>query len=106
MCQTVAAREVEIPYYKGMGKQRGRGFGAFAHVIGRTPFLFLKKHVVPAARRISADMLGFAVSEIVDVVSGKQIFETAAKNVGRQTLRKQLGGGSGEWSASSCRSPL
>ena len=32
-------------------------------------------------------MLGFAVPEIVDVVSGKQNFKAAAKNVGRQTLK-------------------
>ena len=30
----VASREVEIPYYRGVGRQRGRGFGALAQVIG------------------------------------------------------------------------
>ena len=94
----VASREVELPYYKGVGRQRGRGFGALAQVIGRTTIPFLKKYVVPAARRI--DMLGFAVPEIADVVSGKQNFKAAAKNVGRQTLKKQLGGGSRKRSAS------
>ena len=84
----VASREVELPYYKGVGRQRGRGFGALAQVIGRTAIPFLKKYVVPAARRIGADMLGFAVPHIADVVSGKQNFKAAAKNVGRQTLKK------------------
>ena len=32
-------------------------------------------------------MLGVAVPEITDVVKGKQNFETAVKNVGRQTLK-------------------
>ena len=96
----VASREVELPYYKGVGRQRGRGFGALAQVIARTAIPFLKKYVVPAARRIGADMLGFAVPEIADVVSGKQNFKAAAKNVGRQTLKKQLGGGSRKRSAS------
>ena len=95
----VASREVELPSYKGVGRHRGRGFGALAQVNGRTAIPFSKKYV-PAARRIGADMLGFAVPEIADVVSGKQNFKAAAKNVGRQTLKKQLGGGSRKRSAS------
>ena len=80
----VALREVDFPHYKGVRRQRGRGFGALAQIIGRTAILFLKKYVVPAARRIGVDMLGFPVPEIADVVSGKQNFRAAAKNVGRQ----------------------
>ena len=52
------ASRVELPYYKGVGRQRGRGVGALAQVIGRTAIPFLKKYVVPAARRIGADKLG------------------------------------------------
>ena len=83
-----------------MGRQRGRGSGVLAQVNGRTAIPFLKKYVVPAARRIGADTLGFAVPEISDVASGEQNFKAAAKNVGRQTLKKQLGGGSRKWSTS------
>ena len=36
----VASREVEIPYYKGVGRQHGRGFGALEQVIGRAEFHF------------------------------------------------------------------
>ena len=43
---------------------------------------------------MGADLLEFAVLEVADVVSGKKKFKTAAKSVGRQTLRKQLGEGS------------
>ena len=75
----VASREIQLPYYKGVGRQLVRGFGALAQVIGRTAIPFLKNYVVPAARRIGADMLGFAVPEIADVVSGKQNFKAAAK---------------------------
>ena len=96
----VASRGVELPYYKGLGRQGGQGFGAPAQVIGRTAVPFLKKYVVPAARRIGADMLGFAVTEFIDVVSRNQNFKAAAKNVGRQTLKEQLGGGSRKRSAS------
>ena len=90
----VASRQVEIPYYRGVGRQRGRGFGALAQVIGRTAIPFLRKYIVPPAKRVGADLLEFAVPEIAEVVSGRKNFKTAAKNVGRQTLRKQLGSGS------------
>ena len=91
----VASRQVEIPYYRAVGRQKGRGFGALAQVIGRTAIPFLRKYVVPAAKRIGADMLEFAVPEIAEVVSGRKNFKTAAKSVGKKTLRKQLGQGEG-----------
>ena len=86
-----ASREVEIPYYRGVGRQRGRGFGALAQVIGRTAIPILRKYIVPAAKRVGADLLDFAVPEIAEVVSGRKNIKTCAKGVGRQTLRKQLG---------------
>ena len=54
----------------------------------------MRKYIVPAAKRVGADLLEFAVPEIADVVSGRKNFKTAAKSVGSQTLRKQLGEGS------------
>ena len=81
----VTSYTLELPYYKGIGRQRGRNFGALAQVIGRTAFLFLRKYNVPAAKHVGADLLEFAVPEVADVVSGKKIFKTAAKSVGRQT---------------------
>ena len=91
----VASRQVEIPYYRGVGRQRGRGFGALAQVIGRTAIPFLRKYIVPAAKRVGADLLEFAAPEIGEVISGRKSFKTAAKSVGKQTLRKQLGEGEG-----------
>ena len=90
----VASRQVEIPYYRALGRQGGRGFGALAQVIGRTAIPFLRKYVVPAAKRVGADLLEFAVPEIAEVVSGRKYCKTAAKSVGKQTLRKQLDEGS------------
>ena len=90
----VASREVEIPYYRGVGRQRGRRFGSLAQVLERTAIPFLRKYIVPAAKRVGADLLEFAVPEIAEVVSGRKNIKTAAKSVGRQTLRKQLGEGS------------
>ena len=84
----VASREVEIPFYRGVGRQRGRGLGALAQVIGRTAVPFLRKYIVPAAKRVGADLLQFARPETAEVVSGRKNCKTAAKSVGRQTLRK------------------
>ena len=89
----VASNTLELPYYKGIGHQRGRCFGALAQVVGITAISFLKKCIAPAATRVDSDLLEFAVPEVADVVGGKKNFKAAAKNVERQTLRKHPGGG-------------
>ena len=86
-----ASNNLELPYYKRFGRQRGRGFGALSQVFGRTAIPFLNKYSVPAAERVGSDLLEFALPEIAEVVSCRENFKTIAKNVGRQTLRKQLG---------------
>ena len=91
----VASRQVEIPYYRAVGRQRGRGFGALAQIIGRTAIPFLRKYIVPAAKRVGADLLKFAAPEIGEVIGGRKSFTSAAKTVGKQTLRKQLEEGEG-----------
>ena len=87
----VASRQVEIQFYVGIGRQRGHRFGALAQVNGRTAISFLLKCILLAAKRVGADLLEFAVPEIADVVSGRNNIKTAAKSVGRQTRRNQLG---------------
>ena len=62
--------------------------------LGELQFFFLRKYVVPAAKRIGADMLEFAAPEIGEVISGRKSFKSAAKSVGKQTLKKLLGSGS------------
>ena len=42
-----ALRQVEIPFYRGIGRQRKRGFGAIPQVIGWTAIPFLRKYIVP-----------------------------------------------------------
>ena len=86
----VASRQIEIPFYRRIGRKCGRGFGALAQIIGTTAIVFLRKHIVSAAKRVGAALLDFVVSEIADVVSGRKNFKTAAMSGGRRTLRKQL----------------
>ena len=90
----VASRQVEIPYYRAVGRQRGRGFGALAQVIGRTAIPFSRKYIVPAPNCVGADLLEFAAPEIGEVISGRKSFKTAAKGVGKQILKKQMEQGS------------
>ena len=47
----------DLPYFRGYSRQRGRGFGALAQTIGRTAIPFLRRYVVPAAKRVGADLL-------------------------------------------------
>ena len=96
----VASRQVEIPFYRGVGRQRGRGLGALAQIFGRTATPFLRKFILPAAKRVGADLLEFAAPEVAEVVSVRKTFKTAARSVGRQTLRKQLDSGSRKRTAS------
>ena len=90
----VASRQIEIPFYRGVGRQRGRGFGALAQIFARTAIPFLRKYIVPSAKPVGADVLEFAVPEIAEVVSGRNKIKTAAKSARRQTLKKHLGDGS------------
>ena len=96
----VASRQKEIPFYGVVGRQSGRGFGALAQVIARTALPFSRKFIVPAAKRVGALLLQFAVPKIADFVSCRRTFKTAAKSEGIQTLRKELGNGSTKKSAS------
>ena len=86
----------DLPYFRGYSRQRGRGFGALAQTIGRTTIPFLRRYVVPAAKNVvpvGADLLDIAAPEIGNVLTGKKKFKSVAADVGKKTLRKQLGGG-------------
>ena len=45
---------------------------------------------------MSVDMLNFAAPEVAEVVGSRKCFQSAAKSAGKQTLKKQFGGGSGQ----------
>ena len=47
--------------------------------------------MVPAAKRVGAESLNFAMPEIADIVMGRKTVKTAAKSVRSQTLSKQNG---------------
>ena len=71
----VASRQVEIRFNRGIGRQRRRGFGALAQVIGRGAIPFLHNFVPVEA----ADLLELAAPEIAEVVSGRKKFQDSCK---------------------------
>ena len=81
----------DLPYFRGYARQWGRGFGALAQTIGRTSIPFLRRYVVPAAKRVGADLIEMAAPEIGNVLTGKKKFKSVAADVRKKTLRKQLG---------------
>ena len=89
----VAQSSAKFPSFCGHARQPGRSFGALAQTLGRTAIPFIKKYIVPAAKRIGADLFEIAAPKIGEVVSGRKKLKTFAKDVGTKTVRKQLGGG-------------
>ena len=88
MCKIVASNTLEFPYNKGIGHQRGRGFEALAQVIGRSAIPFLRKYILPAAKRVGADLLEFAVPEVADVDSGKKNFKSCCQKRRKTDIEK------------------
>ena len=84
----VAQKSADFPIFRGHARQRGRRFGALAQTLGRTAIPFIKKYIVPAAKRIGADLFEIAAPEIGEVVSGPKKLKTFAKDVGTKTVRK------------------
>ena len=65
----VASRQVLNPLYISTSRQRGRVFGALAEDSRRTTIPFLRKYIIPAAKRAVAVLLEFAAPETAEVVS-------------------------------------
>ena len=75
----VAQSSANFPIFRGHARQGGRGFGVLAQTLVRTAIPFNKKYIVPAAKRIGADLFEVAAPEMGEVVSGRKKFKTFAK---------------------------
>ena len=60
----------------------------------------MQSYINSAAKSVGAHLLECLAPKNTDAGSGKKNFETAARSLGRQTLRKQLGSGSKKGTAS------
>ena len=61
---------MENQFYRVIGRQRGREFGALAHFIERITTRVLEKYIVPAAERVGADLFEIVVPQIAEVDIG------------------------------------
>ena len=64
----VALNSADFRFFRGHARLRGRGFGALAQTRGRTAIPFIKKYLVPAAKRSGADLFEVAAPAIGEVV--------------------------------------
>ena len=96
----IASTQVEVPFYRSIGRQRGTVFGALAHLIGRTAPPFLRKFVFADAKRVVVYLLQSAVPGIAKAIRDRKLSRTAAKCLKIQTFENQLIIGSKTRSAS------
>ena len=83
-------RNVHLPHFSGVPRQRGRGLGALAGTIARTAFPILKRFVVPAAKKIGRDAIDIAIPQVEDVLSGKSSVKKAIRKTASSTLKNKL----------------
>ena len=84
---------IDMPYFKGIPRQRGRGLGALALSVARTAIPIFRNFIVPAAKKVGRDFIKSAVPEIGEALSGNQSLKRALKSSAKSTIRKQVGGG-------------
>ena len=89
-----------LPYYRGVPRQRGRGIGALAAVVGRSAIPIFKnmilptaKRFLPTAKRLGKELMEAALPEVLDVFEGKKTVKQAARKTAGSVVRKQVGGG-------------
>ena len=68
----VAQNSADFAIFRGHARQRGRGSGALSQTLGRIAIHFIKKYIVPAAKKIGAGLFEIAAPEIGEVVSGRK----------------------------------
>ena len=72
------------------GRKQRKDFGALARVFGRDVIPFLVENVVPTAESVSADLLDFAESDIVEVIrSSRRLFAGRTSPIESAKQRRQ-----------------
>ena len=83
--EMVASRQVENPFYRVFCRKSGLRSNALAQAIGSTANPFYRKFIVPTAKRVSANLLEIALSEIADLVIG-EIFSRQLQTVWEEKI--------------------
>jgi len=89
-------QQSQTPYFSsGHLRQRGSGIGALVAGIGRVALPFVKRVILPAAKRIGRELLTQAVPELLDVIAKQKTPKQALRQTISKTVRKQIGRGVG-----------
>ena len=94
-----ASKQIESPFYRGIGRERKHDAVALAQFLGKLQFYSCVK-TSPRGKRVGADLLDFCAPETAEIVDGRKIIKTTKKSVWRQFLMKQLSSGSWKRTAS------
>ena len=86
----VASWQVELAFFRGIGRKCGKETGALSQVVGRIAILFLRKYIVPAAKRVGADLLEFTVPEVANSASAGKNFDSC-EDCGKKYSEKTIG---------------
>ena len=90
-CKVVTSRQVEFPFHRDEGRQRGKGICALAQVFGRTAIPILRNFVVLSTKVMGADLLKLLYLKMQRLLVEEITFKTAPKCMEGQTLKKSLG---------------
>ena len=83
----VALRQVELAIYRGIGRQRGRSFCAFARVFARTENPCMLKYIDPAAKRVVADLLSQKLQMYLVVEKNQDSCKECGRAISEKTIR-------------------
>ena len=84
----VAQSSANLPIFRGHARQRGRIFGAIAQILKRNAIPLIRIYIVPAAKRIGADLFEIAAPEIGEVVSGRKNSKNSQKMLEQKQFEK------------------
>ena len=76
----IAAKQVQIPLFRGIGGQRGQRFNALGKVNQKTAMLFLLENIVLAAKRVLT-FWKLTRQKLQMLFKGGKDFKAAAKSL-------------------------
>ena len=83
----VAQNSSDYPIFRGHARQRGRGFGALAQTLGRTAIPFIKKYIVPAAKKLGQ----FCLKSLLQRLGKLLVDVNNSKHLQKMWVQKQFG---------------
>ena len=86
-----AQNSADFPFSRGHAAEHGRTFGALVQTLGRTAIFFIKKYLVPAAKKIGADLFQIAAPEIGEIVCGRKNTQNNCKTCRQKNSSKTIG---------------